>query len=261
MEIDLFTFAAQVVNFLILVLLLKRFLFDRVAAVMDERAKRITEALAAAESARERAETGAASVQALRAEIEADRDRILSEARELAAARLRVAFEEARASGEEERRAWRADLAARRESFYASLGEGTVAWLGDLARKALVDLADEDLESRVVKVFLARFEALDDEAIRNMRRSMESEDAKITITSSFEMRDSDRLKMRELAGKRLSWTGVIDFQVDPGEGVGLALVAGGFKVAWRVGEYLRDVDARIRAAFESATGKEEAGHG
>jgi len=260
-EIDLFTFAAQVVNFLILVLLLKRFLFDRVAAVMDERAKRTNEALAAAETARKKAEAEASSARALRAEIEADRDRILSEARELAAARLRVAFEEARASGEEERRAWRADLAARKEGFYASLGEGTVAWLGELARKALVDLADEDLESRVVKVFVARFEALDDEAIRNMRSSMESDDSKITITSSFAMRDGDQVEIGELARRRLSWTGVIDYQVDSGEGVGLALVAGGFKVAWRVSEYLRDVDARIRAAFESATGNEEAGHG
>ena len=46
MLIDWFTVAAQAVNFLILVWLLKRFLYKPVLAAVDEREKRITAQLA-----------------------------------------------------------------------------------------------------------------------------------------------------------------------------------------------------------------------
>ena len=261
MEIDLFTFSAQVANFLILAWLLKRFLFDRVSAVMDERAKRTNALLAAAEDARKTADAEAAQARALREDIEADRKRILAEAMSVAAVRSRAALEEARSMGEGERRAWRADLAARKEGFLASLADGAAIWLGELARKALVDLADEDVETRMIVVLVARLVALDEEAIGDMRASLNREGAKLLVISSFSIKEEGRVRIAEAARRSLSWTGDIEFRVDASEGVGVALVAGGFKVAWGVGEYLRDVDARLRAAFEEAEGIKEAGNG
>jgi len=43
MLLDSFTIIAQIINFLILVYLLKRFLFNRIIKIMDEREKQITD--------------------------------------------------------------------------------------------------------------------------------------------------------------------------------------------------------------------------
>lgn len=43
MLLDSFTIIAQIINFLILVYLLKRFLFSRIIKIMDEREKQITD--------------------------------------------------------------------------------------------------------------------------------------------------------------------------------------------------------------------------
>ncbi|MGO8820022.1 MAG: F0F1 ATP synthase subunit B, partial [Desulfomonilaceae bacterium] len=45
MLIDWFTVIAQIINFLILVFLLKRFLFDKITGAMDERERKISSTL------------------------------------------------------------------------------------------------------------------------------------------------------------------------------------------------------------------------
>ena len=52
MLIDVFTVIAQIVNFLILVYLLKRFLFHRIIKIMDEREDQITGRMQEAETAK-----------------------------------------------------------------------------------------------------------------------------------------------------------------------------------------------------------------
>ena len=56
MLIDWFTVIAQIVNFLILMGLLKYFLYDRVIAIMDERQRKIDERLTDSEETKKAAE-------------------------------------------------------------------------------------------------------------------------------------------------------------------------------------------------------------
>ena len=56
MSIDWFTFAAQIVNFLILVGLLRYFLYGPIVRTMQDRERRVTQKLSDAETARAAAE-------------------------------------------------------------------------------------------------------------------------------------------------------------------------------------------------------------
>ncbi|MBA3062156.1 MAG: F0F1 ATP synthase subunit B, partial [Atribacteria sp.] len=56
MLIDSFTIIAQIINFLILVYLLKRFLFNRIIKIMDDREMQITGRMQDAEAAKEEAQ-------------------------------------------------------------------------------------------------------------------------------------------------------------------------------------------------------------
>lgn len=85
------TFALQVVNFLVLVWLLKRFLFKPVSAIIAQRKTEITRAQAEAEAARQSAEQARKEFDQRRAEIEAQRQAISEETRtELASERTKM---------------------------------------------------------------------------------------------------------------------------------------------------------------------------
>jgi len=70
MNIDWLTVAAQVVNFLILVYLLKRFLYKPVIAAMDRREARIRDRLEKAREREQEAQSRAESYESAQAELE-----------------------------------------------------------------------------------------------------------------------------------------------------------------------------------------------
>jgi F-type H+-transporting ATPase subunit b len=79
--INWFTIIAQIVNFLILVILLKYLLYDRIVSAMDERERKIRERLESAEKKQEEAENRKQELQAERRSLEDQRQGILAEAR------------------------------------------------------------------------------------------------------------------------------------------------------------------------------------
>jgi F-type H+-transporting ATPase subunit b len=255
MEIDPFTFGAQVVNFLILVFLLKKFLFDRVSKVMDERAKRTTAALAEAEAAKREAERLSASCVTRKAEIEASREGIVGEAEARAEVEGRRILETARAAGLEEREAWRADLAARREAFATAFRKRSGEWLGRLARRAMADLADEGFEDRMLTVFLEGLEAVDEAALEGLRSALRGGDIVLVMRSSFEIGAEDRRKIEASLGRKLGRAVAPVYETAVDAGAGLVLEGGGFRLGWTVEDYLGEIDERILAAFD-----EEGGH-
>ena len=161
MLFDGFTVAAQTLNFLVLVWLMKRFLYKPVLDAIDAREKRIALALAdaAAKKADAQKERDAfqkknqafdqardAQLSQLKDEINTERQRLLEEARQAANA-LRVKSQDALTS---ELQTLHQDIARRsREEVFA------------IAQKVLTDLAGATLEERMVAVFSQRLQALD----------------------------------------------------------------------------------------------------
>lgn len=126
MSIDWWTVALQIVNFLVLVWLLKRFLYAPALRVIENRRRREEEALAAARRMQEEAEARQRELeerlvalarereqmrQKLREENERERERVLAEARAEARRFLEEAERRLRHEREETLRALRAELA------------------------------------------------------------------------------------------------------------------------------------------------------
>ena len=88
MLIDWFTVAAQFVNFLILIALLKYFLFDRVVRAMEEREKRIASRMEEAERTKGDLEKERERYEEMQRSLEQEREEILSKARREAASSL-----------------------------------------------------------------------------------------------------------------------------------------------------------------------------
>ena len=80
--IDWFTVVAQIINFLVLALLLKHFLYGRVVSAMEQREADIAKRWQAAEQTQHDAEQELATAQHKNRELEEQREELLSKIRD-----------------------------------------------------------------------------------------------------------------------------------------------------------------------------------
>ena len=160
MPIDWFTVVAQAINFLILVWLLKRFLYKPILDAIDERERGIAAQLAQAEAKK-------AEAQKERDDFQHKND-IFGQER---ASLLKIAVDEANAERQrllDEARKDADILRAKREEALRSeqpnLNQEITRWTQKevfaITRKTLADLAATGLEERMAEVFVGRLRAL-----------------------------------------------------------------------------------------------------
>lgn len=158
MLVDWFTVAVQAVNFLILVFLLKRFLYGPIMQAMDERQKRVADEVRKAHDARQEAQEHAGAMRRQRDELEQAGEAIMADARDKADAWLEGALEEARNAVAGERTTWLQAVERERRTMAGRVRKGIAEGVVSLSGKVLRDLADEGLEERLVASFVRRLE-------------------------------------------------------------------------------------------------------
>lgn len=110
MQIDYFTIAAQIVNFLILILLLRHFLYRPVIQAMDEREKKIVSRLKDAEQKEKDAKQEEEAYHKAQAELSDKRQEMLSKAAQEAKAWRSDLMEKAKKEVDESKARWYEDL-------------------------------------------------------------------------------------------------------------------------------------------------------
>ncbi|TNF21436.1 MAG: F0F1 ATP synthase subunit B [Rhodobacteraceae bacterium] len=249
MSVDWITVAAQIVNFLLLIWLLKRFLYrpilDGIEAREAEIAARMGEAAAIRASAEAResdckarvaelSSSRAALLAAARRDAEAERDALLAETRD------RLAREQA------EREARRAEEAAR---FTAGLHRTGAEALVALTRKALADLADETLERRIVLHAAAQLNAMADD----LQEAAGPARAAVALTRDPLPEELQQRLRSDLAAVLEGVT--LRFETDPALSPGLNLRLGGAQVGWTVDSYLNGLEAVLERHAERPLSK------
>lgn len=253
MQIDWLTVAAQVVNFLVLVFLLRRFLYRPVVEAMARRERRIAERMAeAAEREKAAAERKAEYTRELDA-LTAERDeRIAAAGRDAEAERHRL-LEEVRAGIEATEARWRADLARDQQEFLGEIRTELAASAQSIARHALRDLADANLEAQVIARFLGEVQALG----ADERRTLAADAAGITVITTFDLEPAQQAaltrKLHDVLAKGVS----IRYETSGEPLCGIELRSADRQIAWSFAEYLEPVSRRIeqRLAAAAAGGK------
>lgn len=243
MRIDWFTFVAQVFNFLILVALLRRFLYRPVLEAADRREEEIASRLSAAAQEHERARAEADRYQGMQESLEGKRASLIRAAEEEARTRRDELRREARQEVEQAREAWRESLRRQREDFLELVRARMGRQLFEGMKKALGELADADLEARVVEVFLRRLAELPAEEGEPLVRAIRETRA-VQVRSAFPIGETDGRKISRLVEEWAAGDGVaIHFDEAPDLGVGIELVAGDRRVGWSASGYLRELEA------------------
>jgi len=163
MLIDWFTVSAQVVNFLLLVWLLKRFLYKPVVNAIDAREKRIAGELADAHAKKAEALKERDEFQHKNEEFDRQRAALLSKATDEAQAERQRLLDEARKAAAALSSKRQETLRNEEHNLHQAISRRTQQEVFAIARKALTDLAATNLEERMVDVFVRRLRKLNGE--------------------------------------------------------------------------------------------------
>ena len=254
MEIDWITLGAQVVNFVILVLLLRHFLYGRILGAVERREEEIQDRLDQAREKEEEAREEAEAHRREREELQEKRDELLREAREAAEEEREKRLEEVRREADAARERWRDQLEREREDFLRELRERAAQATWKMVERALGDLADEDLQRRTVDTFVKRVEEAGGDS--ELAEAVSGADD-LVLRSAFELADEDRERIRELLQEELGAGDGLDFQVDPELILGLRLEAGDQEVQWSVRDQMRALEERVREILAREVREEE----
>jgi F-type H+-transporting ATPase subunit b len=243
MLIDWTTVVAQVVNLLVLVVVLKYVLYDRVIAAMDARERHIAERIAAAERAEREATEEAASLRHERAALAAEQARLLDEAREAAERTREELVLAVRADIDELRRRWTGTLEHEQRRVLRELQERTGQQVVALTRRALADLADAELEGGAIEVALERLAA--DGAIERLATRAAATGEPLEVHTAFPLADDRRREVAATIAAQVGDGPGVAFAVDPALVCGLELRAAGDACGWSLAGYLEDLTVEV----------------
>lgn len=239
MLIDWFTVGAQVLNFIVLVWLLKRFLYKPVLNAIDAREKRV-----AAESAN--ADLQMTAIKKSREELQA-KGKAFDEERGalLAKAILNAKMEADRLLGNARQAAdaltlqRNAALHSETARLSDELSRLAAAESINIARAALKDLAGADLEARICEVFVRRLRGIDSPTKESLGILLASPTGQPVVTSSFEFSSSDEIAIQTALNETYSADIHLRFETSSSTICGIELSAGGERLSWTITDYLK----------------------
>lgn len=246
MEIDWITVSAQVINFLILVWLLKRFLYQPVIRAMDKREEKIRNQMTSATDREQAANQTKQDYERKLGEFDDQRETLLEEARKSAGLSRSEMMTQARQEVADAREQWIQQVNEEKAAFLDAVRQQSLTVVEAIARKALKDLADEDLEHRITQTFIRRLTALEQGSLNTLKNSQEP----VTVSSSFELTPDTKSAVTHAIQSLTGTTLTPVYKQSPELICGIELFCESQVINWNLSDYLNELSKSINQAFE-----------
>jgi F-type H+-transporting ATPase subunit b len=256
--IDPFTLGVQIVNFLILVWILRRVLYGPITRAMAAREARIREEMEVARRLRDEADAAGQRYRELMATFESERTARQADARAELETWRQAHMQEARQEVEGLRQRWQQALEHEQEAFYADLRRRVGHEVLAVARRALHDLADSDLEARVIDGFLARLGRLAPDDRAQLEAAAGRDGGEVIVRTAYPLAEPDEARLRAGIAAALGAQIAPRFAQAPDLVSGVELRAGGIKVTWALGDYLESLEEAMAGTFGGQHGAADA---
>lgn len=242
MSIDWITVLAQLVNFLLLVWLLRRFLYRPILDGIDAREAEIAQRMAAADAARAQAQAAEQQYRQAHAQTLAEQERRVTQALQQTQEQREQLMVEAQAQIEQQRRDWQQHLEHEGEEFSRRLQEAGSALLLQLTRKALRELADEPVEAAIARHIGRQLPALANELAAAAGSS-----PRARVSTQAELPTALQQRLQTELQQVLPRV-TLDFRVDAAQAPGLVVQVGGARLAWTTDSYMDELDVSLLPA-------------
>ena len=245
MLIDWFTVIAQALNFLILVWLLKRFLYKPILHAVEAREKRIADELRDADAKKAEAQRERDQFQRKNEDFAQQRDGLLRKAEEEAKTERQRLLAQARKDAETLRNKFKQALENERASLNHTIAARIQQEVLALTRKTLADLAGENLEARITDVFVRHLHDLNGEEENKLRSLLQQSHQTPHVRSAFDLPPPQRAAIQRTLNEKFGTPIQIEFETSPGLVSGIELAIDGHKIAWSIPEYLTSLEKSL----------------
>ena len=251
MLIDWFTVGAQVLNFIVLVWLLKRFLYKPVLYAIDAREKRVAAEMATAELQMTEIKKSREELQAKGNAFNEERGALLAKAILGAKMEAERLLSNARQAADALTLQRNAALHSETARLSDELSRLAAAESINIARAALKDLGGADLEARICEVFVRRLRGIDSSTKESLGVSLKSPTGKPVVTSSFELSSRDAIAIQTALNETFSADIHLRFETSSNMMGGMELSAGGERLSWTIADYLKTLEGKVAALLST----------
>lgn len=274
MLFDWFTVLAQIANFLILMWLLKRFLYKPVLDAIDAREKRIADLLNETEQHEQKVEQQQAELSDKNATFASERDGLLAQAKTDAEVVKQKLLDTAAKEVEEQRSQWLSALQKEQHTLDRDISQRTQQEVFHVARKALQDLSGVELETQITQVFIKQLEQMSPQQreqfsgqslhVKPTGTGMGTDtdagiNVDLVIRSAMPLSEVNQEALKVAVEDAFSSQSVPQitpqFEVDASLVSGIEMVGSGHKISWNIDNYLSGLEESIASLVDSKIGQ------
>jgi F-type H+-transporting ATPase subunit b len=245
MLIDWFTVGAQALNFLILVWLLKHFLYKPILNAIDAREKRIAAELADADAKKAEAQKDRDEFQHKNEAFDQQRAALLSKATDEAKSERQRLLDEARKAADALSAKRQESLKNEAHNLNQAISRRTQREVFAIARKALADLATTSLEERLGEVFTRRLHTMDGSAKAGLAEALKKASDPALVRSAYALPAEQRAAIQNALNETFSAEIRVRFETAPDLVSGIELTTNGQKVGWSIADYLTSLEKGV----------------
>jgi F-type H+-transporting ATPase subunit b len=241
-----FTVFAQILNFLILVALLRWVLYKPIFKVLNQRQKGLEERWQEAEQLQTEAQQALLAYQQQQQDLADQRQSLLAAARAEAEQERQRQIIEIRQEAADQRADWRADLHQAQQAFLINLRQQVMQQTTAMARRALADLANADLERQMVAVFCDHLRHLPANQHQTLAQTLAEP---MAVRSSFGLTTDLQQQVIDTLQATFGQVPPVEFATVPTLICGLELRLAGQEVVWSLDTYLTTLEQHLAAAL------------
>jgi F-type H+-transporting ATPase subunit b len=250
MEFDLFTFSAQIVNFIVLVVLLRIFLYKRIIDAMDKREKKIASRLQEAEERESSAREQEEELTAKNRELDENRDDILAKARNEAEERREELLQEAEKEVRDRKEQWLEAVEEDKKDMMREIRDLTTKSLLEVVRRIVNDLAGKELQEQIVHTFLGRLSDISSEERKDLKDSLLENEGNILVRCSFTLDDDQRQMIQKEMERTFEVTVSCSYETPEDMSFGIEIASKSAKVSWTLDSYINSLQDEMNRRLE-----------
>lgn len=254
MLFDWFTLVAQLVNFLILIWLLKRFLYKPILDAIDEREKLIAAQLHEAEVSKAETSKELENYQQKNTVFDQQRQELFNNATSEVNAERQKLLEQTRKEVETLRLRLMETVRAEQQNMSSEIMRRTRTEVFAIVRKTLADLASVNLEDQMSSVFISRIKTLTPDEKEKLHSVFKQPSREILVHSTFDLSLAQQSAIQSAIKNNLNIVTGIKFETAPHLVSGIELISNGYKVSWTIEDYLISLEAHIAELLNEKTG-------
>ena len=250
MQISWFIVIAQIINFLVLIWLMKKYLYKPILSAIDDREKKIAAQITDAKAKKAEAKSEQDEFNKKNQDFDQQKkdmtEKAVAEANDQRNKLLDEAKTEAAALKDKQEK----ESKQAQQDLHDRLAKKTEQEVFAVTRKTLADLAGLSFDEQAVKVFIKRIDELDETARKPFIEAFKSDKGPIRVQSAAELPEKQQNAIEQSINKVLGAKPRLEFKTSPELIGGIELTANGYKLSWSIAEYVNDFEKSVAGTMK-----------